>query len=314
MGLTIGVDIGGTKIAAGVVDEKGQILSRIRRETPARDGEQVIQAIATCISELSAEHEEIVGAGIGAPGFIDAARSTVLFAPNLPWRREPLRAKIEQLTGLPTVVENDANAAAWGESVFGAGSAQPHTATITVGTGLGGGLVVNGELVRGAFGVAGEIGHINVEPDGRRCGCGLLGCWEQYASGTALVREARELAARTPEHGGRLLAMAGGAAEKITGPQITLAAREGDSVSIEALYTIGGWLGHGMADLAAILDPRMFIIGGGVSEAGALLAVPARESFRARLTARGHRPEAEVRLAQLGQDAGLIGAADLARR
>jgi glucokinase len=314
MGLTIGVDIGGTKIAAGVVDEKGQILSRIRRETPAQDGEQVIEAIAACISELSTEHGEIVGAGIGAPGFIDAARSTVLFAPNLPWRREPLRAKIEQLTSLPTVVENDANAAAWGESVFGAGSAQPHTATITVGTGLGGGLVVNGELVRGAFGVAGEIGHINVVHEGRRCGCGLLGCWEQYASGRALVREARELAARFPENAVRLLAMADGSAEKITGPQVTAAAREGDSVAIEALYTIGGWLGHGMADLAAILDPRMFIIGGGVSAAGALLAVPARESFRARLTARGHRPEAEVRLAQLGQDAGLIGAADLARR
>jgi glucokinase len=314
MGLTIGVDIGGTKIAAGVVDEQGKILSRVRRDTPAQDGKQTVQAIAACINELVADHEEIIGAGLGAPGFIDAARSTVLFTPNLPWRNEPLRAEVEQLTGLPVVVENDANAAAWGESVFGAGNAQPYTITLTVGTGLGGGIVINGVLVRGAFGVAAEVGHINIVPDGLRCGCGLLGCWEQYASGSALVREARELAARSPENAGRLLKLGDGTPEKITGPQVTRAAREGDPIAIEALYAIGHWLGHGMADLAATLDPRLFIIGGGVSEAGALIAVPARESFKARLTARGHRPEAEVRLAQLGQDAGLIGAADLARR
>lgn len=314
MGPTIGVDIGGTKIAAGVVDDQGRILARVRRDTPACDGREAVQAVAACISELAADNNDIIGAGLGAPGFIDAARSTVLFAPNLPWRNQPLRAEVEQLTGLPVVVENDANAAAWGESMFKAGNAQPHSVTLTIGTGLGGGVVINGALLRGAFGAAAEVGHINIVPEGRRCGCGNLGCWEQYASGTALVREARNRAARSPESASRLLGMGDGRPDTITGPQVTLAAREGDPIAIEALYAIGQWLGHGMADLAAILDPRLFIIGGGVSEAGALIAVPARESFRARLTARGHRPEAEVRLAQLGQDAGLIGAADLARR
>jgi glucokinase len=313
MGLTIGVDIGGTKIAAGVVDNQGRILSRIRHDTPADDGRKTVEAIAASITELAADHE-ITGAGLGAPGFIDAARSTVLFTPNLPWRNEPLRAEIEQLTGLPVVVGNDANAAAWGESMFGAGNGQPYTITLTIGTGLGGGIIINGALVRGAFGVAAEVGHINIVPEGRRCPCGNLGCWEQYASGSALVREARELAAKSPEAATRLLAQGDGDPESITGPQVTAAAGEGDPVAIQALYTLGHWLGHGMADLAAILDPRLFILGGGASAAGALITVPARESFRTRLTARGHRPEAEIRLAQLGQDAGLIGAADLARR
>jgi glucokinase len=313
MGLTIGVDIGGTKIAAGVVDNQGKIRSRVRHDTPSGDGRKTVETIAACITELAAE-DEVTGAGLGAPGFIDAARSTVLFTPNLPWRNEPLRAEIEQLTGLPVVVENDANAAAWGEAMFGAGNGQAHTIMLTIGTGLGGGIIINGDLVRGAFGVAAEVGHITIVQDGRRCPCGNLGCWEQYASGSALVRVARELAAKSPEAATRLLAQGDGDPEHITGHQVTAAAREGDPIAIEALYTLGHWLGHGMADLAAVLDPRLFILGGGVSEAGALIAVPARESFRSRLTARGHRPEAEVRMAQLGQDAGLIGAADLARR
>ena len=170
MGLTIGVDVGGTKIAAGVVDEQGKILSRVRRDTPSKDGRQVVETIAACITELCADHEEITGAGLGAPGFIDAARSTVLFTPNLPWRNQPLKAEVEQLTGVPVVVENDANAAAWGESMFGAGNGQPHTVMLTVGTGLGGGIVVNGALVRGAFGVAAEFGHLRLVPGGLPCG------------------------------------------------------------------------------------------------------------------------------------------------
>ena len=197
MGLAIGVDIGGTKVAAGVVDDDGRILARLRRDTPAHDPAKTEDVIADCIGELSAEHE-IEAAGLGAAGFVDAARSTVLFAPNLAWRNEPLRAAVEQRTGLPVVVENDANAAAWGETRFGAGHGQPHTVTLTVGTGLGGGVVLGGELVRGAFGAAAEVGHVNLVPDGRPCGCGLRGCWEQYASGRALVHEARERAARSP--------------------------------------------------------------------------------------------------------------------
>jgi glucokinase len=312
MGLAIGVDIGGTKVAAGVVDQDGRILARLRRDTPAQDPGKTEDVIADCIRELAAEHE-VDAAGLGAAGFVDAARSTILFAPNLAWRNEPLRAAVEQRTGLPVVVENDANAAAWGETRFGAGHGQPHTVTLTVGTGLGGGVVLDGQLVRGAFGAAAEVGHMIIVPDGRPCGCGLLGCWEQYASGRALVREARERAARSPESASLLLELANGRADAITGPMVTMGAVAGDSVALQSFRAVGAWLGHGMADLAAILDPRVFIIGGGVAEAGELLVGPARDAFQGNLTARGHRPVAAVRVAQLGQDAGLIGAADLAR-
>jgi glucokinase len=224
-----------------------------------------------------------------------------------------LRAAVEQRTGLPVVVENDANAAAWGETRFGAGHGQPFTVTLTVGTGLGGGVVLGGQLIRGAFGAAAEVGHMILVPDGRPCGCGLRGCWEQYASGRALVTEARERAARSPTSARLLLELANGRPESITGPMVTMGAVAGDPVALESFRAVGAWLGHGMADLAAILDPRVFIIGGGVSEAGELLVDPARETFQAKLTARSHRPTAAVRVAQLGQDAGLIGAADLAR-
>jgi glucokinase len=312
MGLAIGVDIGGTKVAAGVVDPDGRILARLRRDTPAQDPAKTEDVIADCIGELAADHE-VEAAGLGAAGFVDAARSTVLFAPNLAWRNEPLRAAVEQRTGLPVVVENDANAAAWAETRFGAGHGQRFTVTLTVGTGLGGGVVLGGQLVRGAFGAAAEVGHMILVPDGRRCGCGLLGCWEQYASGRALVAEARQRAAGSSEAARLLLELANGRPEAITGPMVTMGAVAGDPVALACFEAVGGWLGHGMADLAAILDPQVFIIGGGVSEAGELLVGPARETFQAMLTARDHRPTATVRVAQLGQDAGLIGAADLAR-
>jgi glucokinase len=301
MGLAIGVDIGGTKVAAGVVDDDGRILARLRRDTPAHDPAKTEDVIAEAIAELSAEHE-VEAAGLGAAGFVDAARSTILFAPNLAWRNEPLRAAVEQRTGLPVVVENDANAAAWGETRFGAG------------TGLGGGVVLGGELFRGAFGAAAEVGHVTLVPDGRPCGCGNAGCWEQYASGRALVHEARQRAAQSPTSATLLLELANGHPDAITGPMVTMGAVAGDPGALESFKAVGTWLGHGMAALAAVLDPRVFIIGGGVSEAGELLIAPARDTFQSTLTARSHRPTAAVRVAQLGQDAGLIGAADLSRR
>jgi glucokinase len=155
---------------------------------------------------------------------------------------------------------------------------------------------------------------MNLVPDGRPCGCGLRGCWEQYASGRALVTEARQRAAASPEEARLLLELAGGQPEGISGPMVAMAAVAGDPVALASFEAVGAWLGHGLADVAAILDPRTFIIGGGVSEAGELLVGPARTTFQAQLTGRGHRPTAMVRVAELGQDAGLIGAADLARR
>jgi glucokinase len=313
MGLTVGIDVGGTKIAGGVVDEQGHILATARRESPATDTDAIEHAIEELVAELRTDHE-VVAVGVGAAGFVDSKRSTVLFAPNLAWRDEPLRTDLEKRIDLPVVIENDANAAAWGEFTFGAGEDVQDTLLVTVGTGVGGGIVLNGQLHRGAFGVAAEIGHMRVVPDGRICGCGNRGCWEQYASGTALVRDTKEQAGQGSLIARGLLDRAGGVVDDISGPLITEAAREGDSFAREQLASLGKWLGEGIASLTAVLDPAVVVIGGGVSEAGDLLLDPVRAHFKANLTGRHYRPELEVRAALLGNKAGMIGAADLARR
>jgi glucokinase len=237
----------------------------------------------------------------------------VLFAPNLAWRDEPVKKLLEERIGRPVTVENDANAAAWAETRLGAGRGHENVVLITVGTGIGAGIVFDGRLYRGGFGSAGEPGHYRVVPDGRLCGCGNRGCWEQYTSGSALVAEAREFARRSPEAATRLLQLAGGTAEGIDGPAVTEAAREGDPGAVRCFEIVGSWLGAGLADLSAILDPSCFVIGGGVSEAGELLLRPARTAYEQGLSGHSHRPYADVRLAELGPDAGLIGAAELAR-
>jgi glucokinase len=310
--LTIGVDIGGTKVAAGVVDEGGTIIATTRRDTPADDVTQIEDAIAAAVGELANKYD-VEAVGIGAAGFIDAQRSTVMFAPHLAWRDEPLQASLQRRLGLPVVVENDANAAAWAEVRFGAGRGADHVVAVTVGTGIGGGIVVNGQLLRGQFGAAAEIGHLTVVADGRRCECGLRGCWEQYASGRALVREAHELVRVSPEIAGKLLRLAGERPEKITGAMVTEAAAAGDNAALQCFTVVGTWLGRGLAGLAAVLDPGLFVIGGGVSAAGEVLRAPAVTAFREHLTGGGHRPVAQLRIAELGPEAGLVGAADLAR-
>ena len=312
MGLTIGVDVGGTKVAAGVVDDDGRIVEKLKRSTPAASPGSTIDVIAGVLIELL-ERYDVDAVGIGAAGFVDQTRSTVLFAPNLAWRDEPVKKLVEERIGRAVVVENDANAAAWAETRLGAARGQQHIMLITVGTGIGAGLVLDGHLYRGRFGMAGEPGHYRVVPDGRLCGCGNRGCWEQYASGSALVAEARDFARRSPEAAVRLLQLAGGNPESIDGPTVTAAAREGDAAAIRCFEIVGSWLGAGLADLSAILDLGCFVIGGGVSEAGDLLLRPAREAYEHNLTGHAYRDLADVRLAQLGPDAGLIGAADLAR-
>jgi glucokinase len=313
MDLTIGVDIGGTKIAAGAVDERGQIVEKVRRETPAKDSSAIRSAIVDAITELRTRHK-VAAVGLGAAGFVDAKRSRVLIAPNMAWRDEPLRSNLEDVLGLTVVVENDANAAAWGEFMFGAGEDVDDLLMVTVGTGVGGGVVLDGELHRGAFGAAGEIGHFRVVPHGRPCPCGNRGCWEQYASGSALTREARELAQERSPQADTVLEMAGGQPDKITGQMITEAAKDGDGFCIELLTDTARWLGEGIASLTAVLDPAVVVLGGGVSEAGDLLLEPTRAAFRRHLTGRRFRPELEIRLATRGNEAGIIGAADLARR
>lgn len=309
--VTIGVDVGGTKIAAGAVNESGEILAEAKRETPATDVAQIRQAIAECVQELRAGHE-VSAVGIAAAAFVDESRSVVVFAPNLAWRDEPLRDHIEDAVGLPVVVENDANAAAWGEFRFGAGRDVNHMLLLTIGTGVGGGIIDRGHLLRGSAGMAAEVGHIRLVPGGIRCGCGLRGCFEVYGSGSALVREARELASQGAIPGARLLDLAGGNVQDITGAMVTEAAEAGDAMSIELLKDLGSHIGVGAAMLAAVLDPATIVIGGGVCAAKDLLLGPIRAAFASNLTARGFRPVASIVPASLANDAGIIGAADLA--
>jgi glucokinase len=310
--LACGIDVGGTKIAGGVVDEHGTVLEELRVESPATDVGAIEDAIEKLVTELRTRHP-IEAVGVGAAGYIDKSRAVVLFAPNLAWRDLDLKADLEGTLSLPVVVENDANAAAWGEFQFGAGHDVDDLLLVTVGTGVGGGLVLDGALYRGAFGVGAEIGHMRVVPDGLLCGCGNHGCFEMYASGSALVREARAAARAGSLLAADLLARAGGDPDAITGPFVTEAARGGDPFATEQLAAVGRWLGEGIASLTAVLDPAVVVIGGGVSAADELLLAPARAAFGTQLTGRGHRPTLEIRRARLGNRAGLIGAADLTR-
>ncbi|GGB90523.1 glucokinase [Knoellia flava TL1] len=315
MSLAIGIDIGGTKVAGGVVDEDGQVLVRARRDTPHRSKRPrvVEDTIVDVVEELRAQRPDVTAVGIGAAGFVAADRATVVFAPHLSWRHEPLRDALSKRIDAPILVENDANAACWAEWRFGAAQGESDVVMVNLGTGIGGAILMHGELIRGRYGIAGEFGHMQVVPEGQRCECGNRGCWEQYASGNALVREARAMILANSPVATDLAARVDGRADELTGPIVTEAAREGDATATELLAEIGHWLGIGIANLAAAFDPGTFVIGGGVSAAGELLLGPARENFRRRLTGRGYRPEAQVVAARLGNEAGLIGAADLAR-
>jgi glucokinase len=312
--LAIGVDIGGTKVLGGVVTPDGQVIATARRETPADDVGKTLQFIVEVVHELTGGHD-VAAVGIGAAGWIDQSRSRVLFAPNLAWRDEPLRERVSDQVGLPVVVENDANAAAWAEFRYGSGRDVANSiALFTVGTGIGGGLVLRGELWRGAHGMAAELGHTRVVPEGRLCGCGRKGCLEQYASGSALVTVARAAADADPASARRLLDLAGGQASAITGPLVTKAAREGDPVARGAFAEVGHWLGSALADIVQIFDVDMLVVGGGVIDAGELLLAPTRAAFVDQLAARGSLPVAPVVAAEMGNLAGVVGAADLARR
>jgi glucokinase len=310
--LTIGIDIGGTKVLGGVVDEQGTVLTSLRRLTPGRSVPAVEDTIVELVDTLSAEHD-VAAVGIGAAGFVDASRSTVLFSPHLAWRDEPLREALMRRIPVPVVVDNDANTAALAECKFGAGVGHRYVLCLTMGTGIGGALVLDNRVFRGANGMAGEFGHMQVVPDGHRCECGNRGCWEQYASGNALVRDARELVLARSPVAHDLAARIDGDVTQLTGPLVTDAAREGDPLAVELLSEIGTWLGVGLAGMTAAFDPSAIIVGGGVSAAGELLLGPTRQAFSRTLTGRGYRPEPPITAAALGPDAGFIGAADMAR-
>jgi glucokinase len=313
MSLTIGIDVGGTKVLGGVVDESGKVLTTARKDTPRQGGSALTQTIADVAKELLKQHS-VSSVGVSAAGFVSSDRKTMLATPNIAdWNGVDLDGQLTKLIGLPVVIENDANAAAWGEAKFGAGKNQDHMMMLTVGTGIGGGIVVNGALYRGAYGIAAEFGHMRVVPDGHICGCGARGCFEQYASGNALLRHAREAINASPEVARNLLSRGDGTVAGLTGQAITEAARDGDPVALAAFNTTGQWLGAGIASLSVLLDPACVVIGGGVIDAGEILLKPTRESLERNMPFAGKHPYPKIIAAQLGNEAGLVGVADLAR-
>jgi glucokinase len=308
---SVGIDIGGTKIAGVLLDTHNQVLASDKVPTPANDSEALLQAVIEMVKKLSAG-QDIASLGVAAAGFIDANQSEVIYSPNLSWRNEPLKAKLEASLQLPVVIENDANAAGWAEYRFGAGRGTKNMVMLTLGTGVGGAIIADGKLYRGGFGIGAEFGHLRFIPDGRPCGCGQRGCLEQYASGTALLNSAKELAASDSPEGSYLRKLATTPAE-LTGQQVYQAIQESDPGALGLVEELATHLGKALATVVALLDPELVVIGGGLSVLGEVLLAPIHRSYRENLPAVGYRPELRLVTAELVNDAGSVGAADLAR-
>lgn len=307
--LTVGVDVGGTRVRAGVVDAEGEIIDTARTSTP-RSEAALEAALAGVVAELAQRHP--VGAvGLALAGFVTPDRRGVRFAPHLAWRDAPVADRIADRLNLPVVVEHDVNAAALAERRFGAAAGAATVVFIALGTGIGAALLLDGELYRGAFGVAPELGHIRVVPDGRPCACGKDGCWERYCSGTALATTAIELLSRDPSRSPVLHRLVVG--DRVTGRLVAAAAREGDPVACAAMADLARWLGEGLALVADAFDPELVVIGGGVSGSAPLFLDEAREHYAATVTGGARRPLARIRTAQLGEAAAVVGAGQLAR-
>lgn len=313
--LFIGIDLGGTKIYSGLVDQSGTILAEDYRKTKAKRGveavvERLIDSAHAVIQAAGVSLTDIKAVGIGAPGPVESEKGIVNVPPNLPgWERVPLKALVESSLPIPTYLANDANAAALGEYLFGAGRKSRQMLYITVSTGIGGGFILNGKIFQGAAGAAGEVGHMTILPGGPRCGCGNRGCLEAVASGTAIARQARELFSRTTN---TLIAeLANGDQEAITAKLVAEAAQLGDVWAQEILGSAMGYLGIGVANLVNLLNPDLIVIGGSLTKLGDLLFDPVRRavaqrSFPVSATA--------VRIvpATLGDKVGVLGAAAVA--
>lgn len=309
----IGIDIGGTKIAGAVVTADGSIIARNTIATDADAPNAIATGMVKLARELRAGAPSVCAVGVGAAGLVDSKRGVVLGAPNLAYRDLAITGLLTARLGLPAFADNDANAAAWGEARFGAGRGHGDQIMVTVGTGIGGGLILDGAVYRGAHGIGAEVGHMVVLPGGPPCACGVRGCFEQLASGTAIGRRARE---RADEPGASaVLARAGGDRDAITGEHVGEAALAGDAFAREIVAEAGRWLGIGLASLVNILDPAIVVAGGGVvAGTGDLLLEPARAAMAEHTTLRDLRPAVQLVPAALGNDAGVVGAADLARR
>ena len=309
----IGIDIGGTKVLGGVVTGTGEILATARRDTPREGGRALTEAIANVANELAQQYP-VDSIGVSAAGFISSDRQTMLATPNISnWNGVNLVAELTEILHKKIVLENDANAAAWGEFKFGAGRGRNDLMMLTLGTGVGGGLILGGSVFRGAFGIGAELGHIRLVPDGQLCGCGIRGCLEQYASGSALLRHAREAIDASPLLARNLLDRGDGTIEGLRGNHITEAARDGDPVAIAAFNTMATYLGAGIASLCAVIDPSCVVLGGGVTDAGELFLGPTRDAALRLIPFSGKHPYPEIVAAVLGNHAGLVGVADLSR-
>jgi glucokinase len=307
-GEAIGLDVGGTKINAFRVARDGGVLDRSMTRTPADDEDATLDTMIELAESLRTP--DVLAIGVGAAGMVDTAEGVLRFAPNLAWRDLPIAARMREALGLPCQVDNDASMAAYGEYRFGAGRGYRHILLVTVGTGIGGGIVSDGRLFRGANGFAAEIGHIIVEPGGPLCGCGNRGCWEQVAAGRAIDRMGRE-EAREQEHS-ILRRLAGGDPDKVSGSLVTEAALRGDDAAKRILAEVGRRLGEGIAGIVNMLDPQIVVVGGGAIAAGDLLLGPARAAYRDAVEGLEYRPRVPIVAAQLANDAGAVGAATLA--
>ncbi len=310
MSETIGVDLGGTKLALGVLDEERNVLWESRERSTGQSEDELVEMLVHEIEEARRARPEVSAAGLGIPATIDHRRGVAITAVNLPITEVPIRDLVAERTGLPVFVDNDANVAALAENLYGAAKGTRFAVMVTVGTGIGGGLIIDGELYRGSIGAAAELGHTIVELEGPRCqgNCPGRGCIESLASGTALGREGQEAAERAADSAlGRLAARGA----KIDGRAVTEAALEGDETAIGVVALIGHRLGAALTSFANIFNPEVIVVGGGVIAAGELLLAPAREEVRARALAPMNATP--VLAAELGPDAGMIGAAAMAR-
>ena len=303
----MGVDVGGTKIAAAVVSPEGEVLSEVRYPTP-HSPEKLVDAVVRAVKEVG-DGNEVAGACLAAPGFVMTEENAVVFSPNLhAIEGIPLRDRIEPEIGMPLVVENDASAGAWGEFRFGSGSGVEHLVFLALGTGIGGGVISHGVLLRGAQGAGGELGHVTVQADGPPCACGNRGCLEALASGTAIGRRGREAAVEAPDSAlGRIAAR-----RTLLGEDVTELARGGDGAALSVLEETGRWLGVGLAGFVNVFNPEVVAVGGGAMAAGEMILAPARREMHHRARSPS-RDLAEVRPAALGPRSGVLGAAALAR-
>ncbi len=313
-GCVIGVDLGGTKLLAGAVDPELNVHHRATRPARARDHHEVIDKVVSAVSEvrdaIEGASRSVEAVGIGIPCLIDQRRGIAVMSTHLPIADVPFRDLVAERIGLPVFVDNDANAAMLAEWRFGAALGVREAALLTIGTGIGGGLVVGGALQRGSQGAGAELGHMVVQADGPPCNgnCPNRGCLEALASGTALAREARRIARERPRSGlGRALA----AGREISGPLVTELAHDGDTAAVDALAVIGGWLGIGVANVVNIFNPEVVVIGGGVIAAGELLLEPVRAVVAERALSPS-KEHARILPARFGAESGMLGAATLA--